>query len=123
MAQVLFAGESCSETVEQPLMATDQAEESTQRNISNFAFVAVLLLLIILAFALRLHALERQSMWSDEGLSLYRALLSPSELVNGLIVIDGVETRDTNPPLYFLLLHFWRNLTGDTVASLRYSGV
>ena len=32
-----------------------------------------LLLLLMLAFALRLYDLDGQSMWSDEGLSLYRA--------------------------------------------------
>lgn len=90
---------------------------------SSLVLSIALLLLILLAFALRLYALEGQSMWSDEGLSLHRALQSPLEVVNGLIVIDGVETRDTNPPLYFLLLHFWRNLTGDTILALRYSGV
>ncbi len=62
-------------------------------------------------------------MWSDEGLSLYRARQTPVDILNGLIVIDGVETHDTNPPLYFLLLHILRNVAGETIFALRYSGV
>lgn len=94
------------------------------RIIDTPAAIAFLLLLIIfLGFALRLTGLEHQSMWSDEGLSYYRALQSPAEIFRGLIIIDGVETRDTNPALYFLLLHYWRDLLGEAVFSLRYSGV
>ena len=82
-----------------------------------------LLLLLLLAFALRIYALEGQSMWSDEGLSLYRARQQPAEIFQGLIIIDGVETHDTNPPFYFLLLHLLRTLAGESVFALRYSGV
>ncbi len=83
----------------------------------------VVLILILMGFAFRAYALESQSMWSDEGLSLYRARLDPADIFEGLIIIDGIETTDTNPPLYFLLLHGWRNLTGESIFALRYSGV
>ncbi len=83
----------------------------------------ILLLLLLLAFVLRIYALEGQSMWSDEGLSLYRARQEPADIFNGLIIIDGVETHDTNPPFYFFLLHLLRNAAGETVFALRYSGV
>lgn len=85
-----------------------------------------LLLLIIAclaAFAWRSHDLDSQSLWSDEGLSLYRAQQSVPDILANLITIDGIDTRDTNPPFYFLLLHGWRGLTGKTIFSLRYLGV
>jgi uncharacterized membrane protein len=59
-------------------------------------------------------------MWTDEGLSLYRSGQSPGTILQNIIVVDGIETRDTNPPLYFLLLHFWRSLAGDTVFAMRF---
>ncbi len=83
----------------------------------------VLIAAILLGFALRVHDLEGQSMWSDEGLSLYRATLSIPEILANTITIDGVETRDTNPPLYFLFLHLFRTTAGETVFALRYFGV
>lgn len=82
-----------------------------------------LLLLLLLAFALRLYDLDGQSMWSDEGLSLYRARLPLSDLLTNQIVVDGIPTTDTNPPFYFLLLHGWRGLVGESVFLLRYLGV
>jgi hypothetical protein len=62
-------------------------------------------------------------MWSDEGLSLYRAQLSLPEIGANVITVDGVETRDTNPPLYFMLLHFFKLLVGEEIFSLRFLGV
>jgi hypothetical protein len=83
----------------------------------------LLLLFLLLAFGLRLYQLDGQSFWSDEGLSLYRAQQATSDVWRNLITIDDIDTRDTNPPFYFLLLHLWRQATGDSMLTLRYLGV
>jgi mannosyltransferase len=80
-------------------------------------------LLLLLAFGLRVYNLDGQSMWSDEGLSLYRARLPATLIVENVITVDGHDTQDTNPPFYFLLLHGWRRLGGESVFGLRYLGV
>ncbi len=80
-------------------------------------------LVTLLAFVLRVYLLDAQSMWSDEGLSLYRARLSLGELFQNTIVVDGIATRDTNPPFYFLLLNLWQRVAGDSVFVLRYVSV
>lgn len=82
--------------------------------------IGPLLLLLVIGFGLRLFALEGQSMWTDEGLSYYRSGQSPVNILQNIIVVDGIETTDTNPPFYFLLLHFWRTLAGDTVFAMRF---
>ncbi len=82
-----------------------------------------LLLLMLLAFALRSYHLEAQSLWSDEGLSVYRARQSVRDIAANVITVDGVDTRDTNPALYFLLLHLWRAVGGESVFALRFLGV
>ena len=90
---------------------------------------AALLVVLLLAFGLRTYQLEAQSLWSDEGLSLYRAGQLPAELLRGVITVDGVATRDTNPPFYFLLLHAWQSaggvgqVAGAGVFYLRYLSV
>jgi 4-amino-4-deoxy-L-arabinose transferase-like glycosyltransferase len=84
---------------------------------------AILIALLLLGFGLRIYQLEAQSMWSDEGLSLYRARQPLPELLSGRIVIDGQGSQDTNPPLYFVLLHGLRALAGESVFALRYLGV
>lgn len=82
-----------------------------------------LIVILLLAFGLRMHQLDGQSMWSDEGLSYYRAQLSTVEVLANTITVDGVRTVDTNPPFYFLLLHAWRALIGESVFQLRLFGV
>ncbi len=78
-----------------------------------------LLFILLLAFALRVAGLEAQSLWSDEGLSVYRARQALTANLGNAIVVDGVPTQDTNPPLYFLLLGGWRALVGESVFALR----
>ncbi len=78
--------------------------------------------LILLAFALRLYRLEIPSLWSDEGLSLYRARQSWAEIGRNIIVVDGFPSVDNNPPLYFYLLHLWRARLGESVFALRLLG-
>jgi len=80
-------------------------------------------LILLLGFALRVHLLDGQSMWSDEGLSLYRARQDTAGVLRNVITVDGIDTRDTNPPLYFLLLHTWQAVAGESVFALRYVGV
>jgi 4-amino-4-deoxy-L-arabinose transferase-like glycosyltransferase len=68
--------------------------------------------LALAALALRLYALDRQSMWADEGSSL--ALAS-----RPLLQIAQDTARDVHPPLYYWLLHNWMLLFGQTPAALR----
>jgi mannosyltransferase len=90
--------------------------------LSRYWAQVVLVLILLIGFGLRIHALERQSMWTDEGLSLYRSGLPLQEVVANRIVIDGLETRDTNPPLYFILLQLWRGVSGNSITAMRLIG-
>lgn len=78
--------------------------------------------LTLLAFGLRVYWLDGQSMWSDEGLSLYRASQPLGDILANTITVDGVVTRDTTPPTYFLLLAGWRAVVGDSIYALRFLG-
>lgn len=69
--------------------------------------------LVALAFGLRVYGLESKSIWLDEALSFHRAA-SFSQAVSGLIVTGGVPSRDTQPPLYFVLLYGFLKLAGDS---------
>ncbi|HZD10571.1 MAG TPA: glycosyltransferase family 39 protein, partial [Candidatus Binatia bacterium] len=85
--------------------------------------IVAMLGICLLAFGLRLYDLDGQSMWSDEGLSLYRARQPLAGIMANVITVDGVDTNDTNPPFYFLLLAGWRALFGERIFLLRYVGV
>ncbi|MDM8528314.1 glycosyltransferase family 39 protein [Anaerolineales bacterium HSG24] len=74
------------------------------------------ILIIWLAFALRLYRLEAQSIWWDEGHSIFVAN-------HPLTEIATLPAMDVHPPLYFALLHGWMALVGNTEFALRYLSV
>ncbi len=83
----------------------------------------LLVALVTLAFAVRVFRLDGQSMWSDEGLSLYRAQQSLPVILSNVIQVGDVASQDTSPPLYFVLLAGLRAVAGESVFSLRFLSV
>ncbi|MGB3905926.1 MAG: glycosyltransferase family 39 protein [Anaerolineae bacterium] len=74
----------------------------------------ILVLLVILAFALRLYQLDYQSLWRDE----VDAILFARRDLSGLLPL--FVRAGHNGPLYYLILHFWIRLVGDTEFSVRF---
>ncbi len=69
--------------------------------------------ILALALALRLLFIGSESLWVDEALSVQAADRPSSD------VVGYVAQHDFNPPLYFLLLHFWGALFGYSEVSSR----
>jgi 4-amino-4-deoxy-L-arabinose transferase-like glycosyltransferase len=69
-------------------------------------------LLFCIALALRLYAIDRQSLWGDEGSSIALASRSIAQIARD-------TANDAHPPLFFWLLHFWMRLFGTSVFALR----
>ncbi len=67
----------------------------------------ILLLIILLAFFIRLHTLDLRPLWFDESMEFWVATASLDKL------FAAVKTSLQDPPLYSLLLHFWMNLGQD----------
>jgi mannosyltransferase len=76
--------------------------------------IPILALLIVLwtAFSLRIAGLDRQSIWYDEGLSIYDAQGSITQVFQR-------ASHSEHPPLYALLLHGWMRACGDSEFSVR----
>lgn len=68
-------------------------------------------------FALYLRYLDKQSLWFDEGLSVLFAAQPLPQLFRTLIY------EDLHPPLYYLLLHFWMALAGNSEWAVRMPSV
>ncbi len=66
-----------------------------------------------LAAALRIVQLGHDSVWVDEAFSARVANLGLTDLV------QTATSDDTNPPLYYVLLHGWINVFGDSETALR----
>lgn len=74
----------------------------------------LLLLLVSLAFALRLYHLDFQSLWRDEVDAVLFAEKGPSGLLPWFI------EPGQNGPLYYLLLSFWITLVGRSDFGVRF---
>ncbi|MBW3580056.1 MAG: glycosyltransferase family 39 protein [Actinobacteria bacterium] len=70
-----------------------------------------LVALVAGSLALRLEGLE-VSLWLDEGISVGIAS-------HPLVDIPALLVQDGSPPLYYLLLHGWMNLFGDSAVAVR----
>jgi uncharacterized membrane protein len=72
-----------------------------------------ILLIALLALGLRLHLLGEQSLWRDEIASVAFARLPLSQIWSVWMV------HETNPPLYYTLLHVWIRLFGEGEFAVR----
>ncbi|MFQ5855522.1 MAG: glycosyltransferase family 39 protein [Anaerolineae bacterium] len=63
-----------------------------------------------MAFLLRAYRLDYQSLWYDEGFSVW---LAGKDLAT-------ITTGDFNPPLYIYLLHLWIQLAGRSEFAVRF---
>ncbi len=83
------------------------------QRLRRFPPIVLLLFLVFLAFFLYTFRLDYQSLWYDEGFSVYLARM-------GLGEITSRTAHDIHPPFYYYLLHFWVLLFGSTEFSLRF---
>ena len=86
---------------------------SRSRQISSWVLGAAVALVLI-AFAARLWRLQFQSMWWDEGVSVYLTTVG----LNSLTLSKDFSV-DLHPPGYYLLLSVWRLAFGPSVFSMR----
>jgi mannosyltransferase len=70
-----------------------------------------ILLTTLLAFGLRLYAIDRQDIWGDEAFSIWLSGRPLSEVIAG--------GADTHPPFYPLLLFIWLRLAGLSPLAVR----
>lgn len=92
-----------------------------QRPSPNFTIYRWLILIFaLLAFGLRLQNAEIFSFWTDEGLTPLRSGYTIPQILGNQIIIQEGITNDTHPPFFFLIIHFTRQLFGETDFAYRY---
>ncbi|MCP4592207.1 MAG: hypothetical protein GY842_15855 [bacterium] len=70
-------------------------------------------LVILVGLSLRFYGLDHESLWLDEGKSVGVASLPLGT------VLQKVYETGTNPPLHYVMLHFWIKAFGDSESSVR----
>ena len=89
----------------------NQQPSSSPHRHSPFT-VALLSLILLIAFGLRAYHLDYQSFWSDEGISLRRSAQPVAEMLATMPI--------EHLPGYFLLLHFWLPFSGENDFAIRF---
>lgn len=74
-----------------------------------------LILLVMLALIIRFHGISVPVIWYDEAFSVLLSERSPK-------LIWATTARDVHPPLYYLILHYWTLMFGNTALALRSLG-
>jgi mannosyltransferase len=82
------------------------------RSVKNKLILIIAILFI--GLFLRVYDLSKESIWLDEGFSISYAALNLSRIFSA----DG-----SNPPLYYIILHWWVDLFGNSEFSVRFPSV
>ena len=77
----------------------------------NKAFLAGIIILFLNIF-LKFIFIGNTSIWTDEAYSAHQSLQTIHEIINN-------SSKEQNPPLYYLLLHYWVKLFPITEFGLR----
>ena len=80
---------------------------------SPTAYKVAIIAVVLVGSALRLYNLGGESIWWDEAYAI-RVMSQPAPLE-----IIHLSSLDNNPPLYYLLLHYWMLIAGDSEVAVR----
>ncbi len=78
---------------------------------------SMVLLILLVAIVGRTYQLNGQSLRGDEAATVHYSALPIGELW------ELSRVTDPHPPLYYLILHPWQWLVGETAWAMRYAGV
>jgi hypothetical protein len=73
----------------------------------------MVIIITLIGGGLRVFLLANKGLWLDEALSMW---ISNHRVVD---MLQWIVNIDHHPPLYYLLLHYWTALNGNTASDLR----
>jgi hypothetical protein len=82
----------------------------------RFSAHTLILLLVLVAFALRLYRLDGQALRGDEAATILYSAMPLEELW------ELARVTDPHPPLYYALLHPWQRALGESAWMMRFVG-
>src|SRR5437868_14363765 len=78
-----------------------------------------LILVLLLAFGLRLLALSSRTLWYDEAFAVLFSEKGINAMLYGTLTPTGSAAADVHPLLYYTVLDGWMTLFGQSVAAVR----
>ena len=78
-----------------------------------------LALIVLLAFGLRMIALNVRPLWYDEAFAMLYAEKSLGAILSGTLVQVQGAAADVHPLFYYFTLHAWMGLFGQSIVAMR----
>lgn len=86
-----------------------------RRNLTKKPTILILSIILLFGLLLRIYNLDKESLWIDEAYALKHAEQKiPVDVITDVVSIEG------SPPGYFLLLHYWIKLFGNSEFAIRF---
>lgn len=84
----------------------------------------LVILVLLLAFGLRMGYLQGRALWYDEAFAVLYASLDPVRMIYGTVTpVEGAGAADVHPLFYYFLLHGWMGLVGRSPLAVRFLSV
>jgi mannosyltransferase len=85
---------------------------------------ALIVLVLLLAFGLRMTRISGRPLWYDEAFALLYGSLDHESMVYGTVTaVEGAGAADVHPLLYYFLLHAWMSIAGNSPMAARFFSV
>ena len=81
-------------------------------NYRQIGMLGGLVVILLIAFLVRVHDIGGQSLWHDEGNTYVQTTRTFAEIADN-------ASRDIHPPLYYWLITIWTRFMGDSETGLR----
>ena len=79
-----------------------------------------LVLILILAFVIRLAGIASRPIWYDEAFSILISEQGPSAILSGTLAIDADSSAaEEHPPAYYFMLWGWTQVFGNSLIAVR----
>jgi len=82
----------------------------------SFPKKLIILVILLLGLVIRINNLGKNSLWIDEGCSVSGSCLELPQVIKA-------SSLEHSPPLYYLILHYWMILFGNSEFSVRFVSV
>lgn len=82
------------------------------RRLTQLPARTYLLIVVVIGAAVRFIGITKASIWHDEGYTMMLAPMGPVEILER-------TARDVHPPLYYIVLHYWMGLFGNSELAAR----
>ena len=94
------------------------------RRIDKRVALWVLVLILLLAFGLRMVRIQERALWYDEAFAILYASLDHEGMIYGTVTpVEGAGAADVHPLLYYFSLHAWMGLVGRSPLAARFFSV